>query len=116
MTNMCVGELRRVIVPPELGFGGKKFGTLVPAHSFLDFEIELLQAFGVPSEHNTWREMNEFSNNDNKLTLEEYKKFIQSTENPPSDEAIELTFQNDDMNGDGFVTWDEFPRPKGAVP
>ncbi len=43
VTGMKVGGLRRLTVPPELGYGGRAVGGgLIPANSTLIFEIELL--------------------------------------------------------------------------
>jgi peptidylprolyl isomerase len=41
--DMAVGEKRLVIIPPELAYGNAEIGNgLIPANSFLVFEIELL--------------------------------------------------------------------------
>ena len=43
VTGMKVGGLRRLTVPPELGYGSRAVGGgLIPANSTLIFEIELL--------------------------------------------------------------------------
>jgi len=40
--DMQTGEKRIVIIPPELGYGNREAGGIIPANSFLIFEMELL--------------------------------------------------------------------------
>jgi FKBP-type peptidyl-prolyl cis-trans isomerase len=42
MPGMRVGEIRKMIVPPELGFGAKGRAPSVPPNATLVFEIELI--------------------------------------------------------------------------
>jgi peptidylprolyl isomerase len=41
--DMTTGELRTVIVPPELAYGDRGVGDIIPPHSFLVFVIELVR-------------------------------------------------------------------------
>jgi FKBP-type peptidyl-prolyl cis-trans isomerase len=44
--GMRVGEIRKLIVPPELGFGAAGRAPSVPSNATLIFEIELLDILG----------------------------------------------------------------------
>jgi peptidylprolyl isomerase len=45
LLDMQIGEHRTVIIPPELGYGDQSVGNgLIPANSFLVFDLELLAA------------------------------------------------------------------------
>lgn len=43
LQEMREGEKRRVIIPPELAYGSRTVGGVIPAHSFLDFDIEIVE-------------------------------------------------------------------------
>ncbi|MCA1790690.1 MAG: FKBP-type peptidyl-prolyl cis-trans isomerase [Thioalkalivibrio sp.] len=48
LEGMRIGEIRELIIPPELGYGARGAGGVIPPNAILRFEVELLDVNAPP--------------------------------------------------------------------
>ncbi|KAH8401931.1 hypothetical protein KR009_008724 [Drosophila setifemur] len=128
LLNMCVGEKRKLTIPPQLGYGDQGAGNVIPAKATLLFDVELINIGNAPPTTNVFREIDE--NADKQLSREEVieyvseylKKQMTAVEGQDSaelknmlaenDKLVEEIFQHEDKDKNGFISHDEFSGPK----
>merc|ERR1712242_375713 len=125
--GMCVGEKRKLIVPPEMGYGDQGAGEIIPGGATLHFDIELLETEDGPTPVNVFKQID--GDADNNLSREELSAYLkQQVESMQAaggehaqqaeemlkdqDKLIEEIFSHEDKDKDGYISHAEFSGPK----
>lgn len=128
VSDMCVGEKRKLTIPPSLGYGDEGYHDIIPPKSTLKFEIELMD---IKDDDGTFEESlaanqdhrhanpHEFEhidvNNDKHISREELIEFINklnadAAENERITEVektVDEIIKEHDLNQDGVISFEE---------
>jgi FK506-binding protein 14 len=122
LIGMCKGEKRKLTVPPEMGYGDRGAGNIIPGGATLVFDTELIDIHDAAPQPNVFKQID--ADADNKLSKVELFKFIDNqvqqhkeqggAEKQPidTDKIIAEIFENEDTDKDGFISKEEFRGPK----
>ncbi|XP_037506679.1 FK506-binding protein 2 [Rhipicephalus sanguineus] len=120
LLDMCVGDKRKLTVPPSLGYGDAGAGDRIPPGATLVFETELTKIEDGPPPVNVFKQID--SDQDEQLTREEISKYLKEQlpaaqaaglkDLPDTDKMVEEIFQHEDKDRDGVISREEFSGPK----
>lgn len=125
LLEMCVGEKRRLTIPPELAYGDRGAGELIPPDATLVFETELLGIEDAPPQVNVFKAID--SDADMQITRDEMAGYIRAQvtqwqESAPQDSPVDVdeevekivkdVFQSEDHDKDDIISHEEFSGPK----
>uniref|UniRef100_A0A023FNX4 peptidylprolyl isomerase n=1 Tax=Amblyomma cajennense TaxID=34607 RepID=A0A023FNX4_AMBCJ len=120
LLDMCVGDKRKLTVPPSLGYGEQGAGDRIPPGSTLVFDTELTKIEDGPPPVNVFKQID--ADKDDQLTREEISKYLKEQlpaaqaaglkDLPDTDKMVEEIFQHEDRDRDGVISKEEFSGPK----
>ncbi|KAL0280342.1 UNVERIFIED_CONTAM: hypothetical protein PYX00_001663 [Menopon gallinae] len=127
LLDMCVGEIRKLTIPPHLGYGDRGAGNVIPGGATLTFEVELMNIGDAPPTTNVFKEID--ADADKQLSREEVSAYVSEylkkqmvADSDDSEEMkklmedhdklVEEIFQHEDKDRNGFISHEEFSGPK----
>ncbi|CAI9720282.1 FK506-binding protein 2 [Octopus vulgaris] len=114
LKGACLGETRKLIIPPKYGFGEYGNPVGIPGNSIVIFDIEILSIDDGPEIPDTFSSID--FDKDKRLSRKEVERFFKEhvkdhVGKTPADSA-NLMFMYEDIDKDDYISHFEFNGPK----
>ncbi|XP_014781656.1 FK506-binding protein 2 [Octopus bimaculoides] len=114
LKGACVGETRKLTIPPKYAFGEYGNPAGIPGNSIVTFDIEIVSIEDGPEIPDTFSLID--ANNDKRLSKEEVQIFFREQDKTSGAsnhfESANLMFIYEDIDKDGYISHFEFNGPK----
>eukprot|EP00933_Yihiella_yeosuensis_P026062 TRINITY_DN20224_c3_g1_i1.p1 TRINITY_DN20224_c3_g1~~TRINITY_DN20224_c3_g1_i1.p1 ORF type:complete len:220 (-),score=51.44 TRINITY_DN20224_c3_g1_i1:195-815(-) len=109
LIGICKGAKASLRIPPRMAYGDEGAGELIPPGATLHFDVEILNVDKTHHEKdNIFKDLD--LDEDGKISKGEATQFFGGLN------VHQFPFEDEDMDGDGFISWKEFKGPKGSEP
>lgn len=109
LIGVCKGAWVHLIIPPELGYREEGLDHLVPPNATLHYDIHVVEVSdNPPLPPNIFQQIDK--DGSGLLTKKEMQDYFQLKLSKDMPKGL---WEEEDVDGDGFVTWAEFNGPKG---
>lgn len=110
LIGLCKGSSAYIIVPPNLAYGRMgKPEQGVMYDTILRYDVEILDI--QPPAPNDF--VNIDSNKDWEISIDEAREYFETLNQMVN---LDTLWNDEDTNGDGYISWEEFKGPKGSDP
>lgn len=111
LIGLCKGAKATLIIPPEMGYGEQGAGGSIPGGATLKFDVEVVDISDKdPPPPNFFVQID--TDEDGKISKNEIDGYFSKMGRDVPDGL----WENEDKDGDGFISWEEFSGPKGDSP
>jgi len=116
LVGLCLGAKANLVIPPEMGYGESGAGDAIPGGATLNFDVEVvtISKTAPPLDPSDMDQPSVFTeidtNSDGKLDKDEVAAYFKGM---GQDEVPQALWDDEDKDGDGTISWDEFSGPKG---
>jgi Ca2+-binding EF-hand superfamily protein len=110
LIGLCKGSSAYIIVPPNLAYGRMgKPEQGVMSNTILQYDVEVLDI--QPPVPNDFVKID--SNKDWEISIDEAREYFEKLGQMVN---LDTLWNDEDTNGDGYISWEEFKGPKGSDP
>mmetsp|Transcript_1565 Transcript_1565/g.2147 ORF Transcript_1565/g.2147 Transcript_1565/m.2147 type:complete len:210 (-) Transcript_1565:212-841(-) len=111
LIGLCKGAKATLVIQPAAGYGDRGAGADIPAGATLNFDVEVVDIGDKAPPGPNFFDLID-TNKDHKISKEEMTEFFAGQ---GMDTIPDGLWEDEDKDGDGFITWAEFNGPKGEV-